>query len=260
VASFWCNAGEADEPPPALRDADLLWTRRLRTGKRRMLLGKTYDETLAKFGKSTRTHFRYYRKKLDAKVNCDYVSDARSLISEADLLELNCRCMNPVSKAECLLRYRNAAINKGGMMAGLRDENGVWLSVIGGWRHGDTIVTHWQANSADFQKDSMVTVLRAHFLEAESVNGTRELIMYGSTSHSMHHSYDPEHLCDIFVKRNSKRARLVRAVGKLFAQPNPITHRSNFLAAALWDDDLQWESVQTVPPTPAREISARPAA
>ena len=260
VATFWCNAEESEAPAPHLHAANIFWTRRMRTGKRRITLGKTYEETLAKFGKSTRTHFRYYRKKLDAKVNCEYVSDVRGMISETDMLELNSRCMNPVSKSECLLRYRNAAVNPGGMMAGLRDENGVWLSVIGGWRHGDTIVTHWQANSAAYQKDSMVTVLRAHFLEAESVNGTRELMMYGSTSHSMHHSYDLEHLCDIFVQRNSKRARLARAAGKLFAKPNPITHRSNFLAAALWDENLQWESTETVTSAHGQEISARPAA
>lgn len=257
VATFWCKAEETEAPAPHLEAANILWTRRMRTGKRRMTLGRTYEETLAKFGKSTRTHFRYYRKKLDAKLNCEYVSDVRGMISAADMLELNSRCMNPVSKAECLLRYRNAAVNAGGMMAGLRDENGAWLSVIGGWRHGDTIVTHWQANSASYRKDSMVTVLRAHFLEAESVSGTRELVMYGSTSHSMHHSYDPEHLCDIFVQRNSKRARLARAVGKLFAQPNPITHRSNFLAAALWDETLQWTSPTDGTPMKSQPIPLR---
>jgi hypothetical protein len=251
VSTHWREPSDRYEPGRMLEKPGMQWAQRARTGARGMRLGTTFEETLALFGKSTRFNFRYYRKRFEEKVASEYIGDARETMSLNDLLALNAACRNPVDTSECRLRYENSVHRPGGFLSGLRDEDGKWISAIGGWRSGTTAVIHWQANLAQVEKDSLVTVMRAKFLQYEVEQGTRELRIFGGTSHSMGHAFAPEVPFDTFVRRRSKRAFLLWLAGQLFARPNLLVRDSNFLAAGLCADNLEWNPSH---PRPVAEL------
>ena len=108
------------------------------------MLGRTYAETLAKFGKPTRTNLRYYRKLLLSRMDCKFVADALPVVTEEDVLRLSSNSLNPMRMDECKRRYRAARELPGGFLIALLGPKEQPLSIIGGWRQGTTAVVHHQ--------------------------------------------------------------------------------------------------------------------
>jgi hypothetical protein len=244
VASYYGDPVDANEPWKALRHSVGQWAQRSRQMRRQMRLGKTYDETLGRLGKSTRTNMRYYRKRFEAKVPFEYIAEARGVLTEADMLALNARCLNPVEKGLCKLRHEASCTGEG-FLVGLRGLDGQWLSAIGGWRQGPTTVVHWQVNTSGHEKDSLVTVMRACLLKGEAARGTQRLMYYGGTSHSMQNSFDEEVAWDFFVRRRSLRAAVLHMLSRFVDTPDGITRRTNFLASGLRNPELRWHPATT---------------
>jgi hypothetical protein len=242
VASYYEDPLDPNEPWKALRRSGSQWVQRSRQMRRQMRLGQTYDETLARLGKSTRFNMRYYSKRLQARVPFEYVADARGVLTEADMLALNDQSLNPVDKSSCKLRYKVSCEGEG-FLVGIRSLEGEWLSAIGGWRLGSTTVVHWQVNRAGYEKDSLVTVMRASLLNGEAAAGTQRLMYYGGTSHSMHNSFEEEVAWDFFVRRHSRRAAVLHMLSRFVETPDGFTKRTNFLASGLRNPELRWNSV-----------------
>jgi hypothetical protein len=242
VASYYEDPLDPNEPWKAISRSGSQWVQRSRQMRRQMRLGKTYEETLGRLGKSTRFNMRYYSKRFQTKVPYEYVADARGILTEADMLKLNESCLNPVEKSACKLRYK-ASCTGDGFLVGLRGLDGQWLSAIGGWRQADTTVVHWQMNKAGYQKDSLVTVMRACLLNGEAAAGTQRLMYYGGTSHSMQNSFDEEVAWDFFVRRRSRRAAVLHMLSRFVETPGGVTKRTNFLASGLRNPELRWRSI-----------------
>jgi hypothetical protein len=241
VASYYEDDLDPNEPWKALSPSGNQWVQRSRQMRRQMQLGKNYAETLGRLGKSTRTNMRYYSKRFQAKVPFAYIADARGVLTEADMLALNEQSLNPVEKSSCRLRYQ-ASCEGEGFLVGIRSLGGEWLSAIGGWRRGSTTVVHWQVNKAGYQKDSLVTVMRACLLDGEAARGTQRLMYYGGTSHSMQNSFDEEVVWDFFVRRRSRRAAVLHMLSRFVETPDGFTRRTNFLASGLRNPELRWNT------------------
>lgn len=237
--------------PPAGRDAltpmdgTLLrpgrkWAERSRMMGRDLLLVESYDATLARLGKATRTNLRYYRKRLEQRLTLEFIPDVRAVLQPEEFYRLNERSLNPLDPAEWQLRFASAETLPGSFLVGLRSSEGEWLSLAGGWRQGSTTVMLWQMNASGHEKDSLVNVMRAYLLEHECHRGTRRLVMYGGTSHSMRHAFEQHRLRDLLLRRRSLRAWLLRRLARLFASPRSITGRVNFLAEMLRSTALRW--------------------
>ena len=216
--------------------------------KQRLILGQTYDETLARFGKRTRTNLRYYRKRLLAEMDCEFIADALPVLKKEDFLSLNANAQNQLSEMECERRFCAARDLKDGFLIALRRREGELLSVIGGWRQGTTTVMHHQLNAAGYEKHSLGTVMRSFFLENEIERGTKTLIFYHGTDHSMSHAFETEMVRDFVVRRKSLRATAMHKMAKYFVSPNYYTATpyfqgsGKFFASILTSDSLQWHS------------------
>ncbi len=244
-----CSAMDADETPvdPVPQRMGMLWAERDRVvTKRRLILGQTYEETLAKFGKRTRTHVRYYRKRLLARMACEFVPDAHRVFSEEDLIRMGASSRDPLSAIECKRRYRATRDLPGGYLTALRGPNGQLLSVIGGWRQGTTTVMHHQTNAAGYEKHSLCTAMRSFFLESEVERGTRTLIFYHGTNDPMSHAFEAEITRDLIVRRKSIRAGVLRKLAGFLASPRHYAEApyfgesTTFFASVLTSDTLEW--------------------
>jgi len=130
-----------------------LHTSSSRTLKRRLLLARDYDGTLATLGAHTRRNLRAYRRRAEAALGCSFVPCAE--ISETEFLALNGVCAYPTPEFVASWRYRTARSQPGGVFSGLRAQDGRWLSLLGGRRAGDTLSIDWQLNRVEFESLSL---------------------------------------------------------------------------------------------------------
>ena len=242
--------GESEKRPiPYTRGRPAEWTERTRLVGAHLPLASTLDATFAQLGKTTRTNLRYYRKRLEKAVPCEFIPDARSLVTPAEYVALNQGSLNPFSDVDFARRMDAARLLPGGFLCGLRTSQGKWLSLAGGWRQDTTTVLHFQANAAGLEKMSLGTAMRSFLIEGEIARGTRELVFYGGTTHSMHHAFPEGPVRDLVIRRHTLRARLMRRLAPFGLAGRSPFGRTNFLGATLSDEGLEW--------APARLITAR---
>ncbi len=232
---------KAAEPADALAGLPgLQAAARQRHVERSMKLGSTMDATLASLGKHTRSNLRYYRRRLEKIMPLTFVPDAVAALAGADLQKMNAASLNPVPSEEFVRRVRGASTLPGSYLCGLRGPDGQWLSLAGGWRGGGQTVLHWQVNAAGFEQYSISTVMRNFLLEAEIAGGAERLMIYGGTQHSMRHAFTQQPVADLIVQRQCWQMVALRCAAHLFAMPNGLLGRSNFLARTLLDENLHW--------------------
>jgi hypothetical protein len=235
------DAGRIVGVPRLAGEHPLLWARQRRPIARTLMLGPTYQSTLARLGKSTRFNLGYYRRRLLAKMPCEFVADARGMLSDADLRAINSGSLNPVTFELFKLQYASACHLPGGFLIGLRGPLGEWLSLIGGWRQGGATVLHWQQNASGYERSSLGTVMRSYFLENEIERGTRSLSFYGGTPHSMQNSFVAEEVTDLMVRQLSWQAAILVALARMVGGIQRWTGRMNFVVEALCDRSLVWK-------------------
>ena len=178
-------------------------------------LRPTYEETLAQFGHSTRFNLRYYRRRLARRMWLEFMDDVRSRITSAEFESLNAASLNPIGSAhEVKLRWTCSCELPDSFVVGLRSSEGKWLSLIGGWRQDTTTVLHWQLNAAGYEHDSIGTVMRSFFLEHEVARGTRELLIFGGTPHTIRHAFKEDAIVDLVFCRDSLRSRICRSLAR----------------------------------------------
>ncbi|MDE1154523.1 MAG: GNAT family N-acetyltransferase [Acidobacteriaceae bacterium] len=235
------------------------WAERTRIFGAHLPVQATLEETLAQFGKSTRVNMRYYRRRLEASPGCEFVADARALIQPEMYSQLNRGSLNELPEEEFARRMDAARLLPGGYLVGLRSPEGQWLSLVGGWRQDDTSVVYFQVNSSGYEKASLGTVMRSYLLEHEASLGTRDLVFYGGTNHSMGHSFIDRPVQDILFRRRSLRSRFMEWVAPMsLAGKNPFG-RTNFLGEAIASGELRWQPLlmnrrKTVRPRAHRRV------
>lgn len=235
LLSFLCDP-IAHQPAPQASVPGAVWTSSTRTVLRRLPLGATYDATLARLGKRTRTHLRYYRRRFLETIPSHFLPDVRGLLTEEEYLELAARSAYAPGPAQSSRLYRAAVELPGGFLMGLRSAAGEWISLCGGWRHHDTTVLHHQLNPQAHPRLSVGTVMRSFFLEHESGRASR-VIFHGGVSHSIQHALEPETARDLIVlRRPSLQAILVRRP----SPADPQTPSVDWPARLLLDRELAW--------------------
>ncbi|MGI4828870.1 MAG: GNAT family N-acetyltransferase [Janthinobacterium lividum] len=242
VLATYAGDEEPESRPLLTGWSGVLSAARKRQVGRSLRLLPTMQGTLAQMGKRTRTNLRYYRRRLEESMPCEYVVDAAAELATADVQELNAGSLNPVSPAEFERRIRSASELPGSFLSGLRAADGQWLSLMGGWRQGTTTVLYWQMNSAGYEKQSIGTVMRSFFLEHEIGRGAKKLLMYGGTSHAMRHAFEQDTVADLVIRRKGLQSKLLCWASRFFATPEGISGRGNFLANTLQDQQLRWSA------------------
>jgi hypothetical protein len=128
-------------------------------------LSDNYETFLNRLGTTTRRNFRYYRRRSEAAGNeyvfemkfdefqtaAFYLLEKGVTGAKADGLK---RALRMLQTAECP------------MMAGLRDSNGNWLAIVGGWYEAGRAVIFCQMNNEkEHPQSSLCTVLRGYLFE-----------------------------------------------------------------------------------------------
>jgi hypothetical protein len=226
--------------PEARRD--IRWGWRTRPVLMTIELEPTFQATLAKLGKATRFNLGYYRRRLEAAVPCEFISDARGLLPESELERLNARSLNPVPLKSFQQQYESSCRLPGGFLLGLRSNSGQWLSLIGGWRQDRVTVLYWQMNTAGHEKLSIGTAMRSYFLEHEVKQGAATLTVYGGTSHSMRNSFLREEVTDLIVKRRSLRSAALQTVARMVTSSRFGARINSVLVQAIGSNDMDWYS------------------
>lgn len=217
------------------------WAVRQRTVVRTLIVrDRTYKTMLKSLGKATRFNLGYYRRRLARRMHCEFVADARGMFSPAEIEALNASSLNPFKPELAKQQYANACRARGGFLVGLRNGDGLWLSLVGGWRQAQTTVLLWQMNRAGFERDSLGIVMRGYFLEHEINCGAQEIIFYGGTPNSIEHSFAQETATDLIILRRSLRSTAIAAVAWFFGRPHWWKKVPSFFAASLSGPKLYW--------------------
>lgn len=214
----------------------LRWATREREIPGYLQLKKNVEETLALIGSRTRNHLRYYRRRAEKDLGCEFVPEAK--ISREDFLELNRISSYPSTDQVAAWKYDSFRELKNPILCGLRDRDGRWLSLVGGLHASRNMEMFWQINRNDMKPYSLGTVMRSFLIEHELKRGTRRLYFEGGTSHSMSHSFVQERCTDLFVMRDNLLARQIPALFQHHVpKENPI---NEFLA----NPDLEWKTTK----------------
>jgi len=211
------------------------WATQTRETGGTLALQKTLGATLATMGKHTRRNLRYYRRRAEADLKYSFVSDVKSMLTMAQLIELNHASTHPVAQTILERRYDTLKSMEGFFAVGLRQPNGLWISLLGGRRHHGVTEIDWQMNRDGLAKYSVGTVIRSYLIEFEIAIRTESLFFEGGTPHIMRHSFLSEEAMDIVVMNRSLFVFLLRRSAKW------LHPRRNFLLQTLTIPAVKWQ-------------------
>jgi hypothetical protein len=211
------------------------WTTQTRKVGATIALHPTLDATLAEMGKHTRRNLRYYRRKAEAELEYSFANDVKSVLTMAQLIELNYASTHPVAQSILERRYETMTSVEGFFVVGLKQTGGQWISLLGGRRHHGVTEVDWQMNRAGLAKYSVGTVIRSYLIEYEIAIGTDKLFFEGGTPHTMRHSFLSEEAMDIVVMNRSLFVFLLVKCARW------LRPEKNFLLQTLMSPAVKWQ-------------------
>jgi hypothetical protein len=232
---------EALDEAAVLREASArgrngwMWATTVREMVGSLPLESTYDETLALMGKHTRRNLRYYRRRAEAEIGCEFVTEP--ILTVEEFLVVNQASAYPVSEELARWRFASLADLPGRLWLGIKNSKGEWLSVIAGRSHHGITEIDWQVNRSGLPEYSLSTVMRAYLLEYEIARGTRRLYFEGGTPHPIRHALEREKVVDLVVLRRSATGLLLRSAARRFAK------NSSYLTRVLADRNVKWTTL-----------------
>lgn len=146
-----------------------------------LALPDRYETFLDSLGPQTRRNFRYYRRRSQAahhhfvdKLSIDEFASAAWALQNETLIKSGSkaikRAIDMISAAERPL------------LVGLRDENGEWLSILGGWYEAGRAVIFLQMNSDKRHRNaSLSIVLRGYLIELFILRGVRNVVFWAGS-------------------------------------------------------------------------------
>jgi len=199
------------------------WARRERTIPGYLPLSETFDSTVAKIGQRTRSNLRYYRRRAESLLGCEFLP--RIEVSREDVLAFNRECMYAVPAEVIGWRYDSLQELSEPIFMGIKDRDGRWLSMLGGRRYLDRSEILWQLNRDGLAVYSLGTVMRSYFIEHEIAHGSRRLYIEGGTPHPIKFSFVAENLIDLVVVRRTLAAKVMRMLAQRYIKPdNELSH------------------------------------
>lgn len=198
-------------------------------------LESTYDETLALMGKHTRRNLRYYRRRAEAEIGCEFVREP--VLTVEEYLAVNQSSAYPVSEELARWRFASLADLPGRLWLGIKNNKGEWLSLIAGRSHHGFTEIDWQVNRSGLPEYSLSTVMRSYLLEYEIGRGTSRLYFEGGTPHPIRHALEREKVVDLVVLRRSVTGLLLRSAARRFAK------NSSYLTRVLADRNVKWTTL-----------------
>jgi hypothetical protein len=195
---------------------------------------ETFDATLARIGQRTRSNLRYYRRRAESQLGCNYVPEVT--MEKAEFLAFNRECMYAVPDNVAAWRYDALRGLSVPVFMGMKDRDGRWLSLLGGRRNETETEILWQMNREGLAVHSLSLVMRSYFMEHEIAEGMRRMYIEGGTPHPMRFSFVKDSVTDLVVLRRSPLLMLMSRLAPYFVK------HDNELATMLLDKSVYRES------------------
>ena len=224
-----CIAG-----PPAERvNGRRLLAHQVRELGRKLPLGESFEQTLAGVSRNTRHNLR--RSMLQAREDLGAVFQPEADIDLPALQELAGQSAYGPPDWAVEERFTAARTLPGGVLAGLRDSGGRWLSVVGAHRERDMLCLDWQLNRSGLGSISLATAMRGVLIDSEISLGTRWLRFESGTTHPLQRAFLQERSHDLLFARRILPTALLKRLAAGMAEGGP-------LATVLASEGLIWRS------------------
>jgi hypothetical protein len=150
-------------------------------------LPATYEGLVARLGQRGRRNIRYYRRKFEnaggrfvcTMTDAEFKAAAYSILEKAGTgvdAEKTNRFLSMLFAVERPIR------------SGLQDYNGEWLSVLGGWREGETGTVLFQMNNdRQYPRLSLGVLLKGYALESLILRGMKSVFFWAGISEPFDH-------------------------------------------------------------------------
>jgi hypothetical protein len=184
-----------------------------RTVQNKLPLESTYGATLAAMGPRTRRSLAGKRQKLERNANVAFLPSLDPAQALEAMLRLQKRSLAKRITGFYRARYRLLQESPEFFSMGLRLPDGVWLSLLSGWRRNRVTYIDLQMNDMHFKQESISAVMRAFMLEHE-IACKQELINFvGGTSLLLRRYCRPIEPCThAFFWRPCLRAKVANVV------------------------------------------------
>jgi hypothetical protein len=189
-----------------------------RTVKHTLPLASSYTDMLAKFGLRTRRSLRTKRRQLEDTLRPTFFSGLAPEPAFDAMRYLRSRSSSPTRSLWYFESRRTFLRSRADAFAmALRSCDGIWLSVLSGWRRNGITYVDMQLNHSAFKRESLSAVMRAFLLENEIGAGQKAITFVGGCSALLERYCNPnETVVDLLVTRFSIRAWCVKRVIRSF--------------------------------------------
>jgi len=153
-----------------------------RSVARNLPLPATYRAMLESMGPRTRRSLAGKRRKLEKSLQIAFTPWLRPEQAQEAMLSLQPKARPQREPGFYQARFALLRDRPDFFCMGLQLPDGAWLSLVSGWRRGDTTYVDLQLNHSDYKKHSLSAVMRAYLLEYE-ISFHRQCIHFvGGTS------------------------------------------------------------------------------
>jgi hypothetical protein len=192
-----------------------------RTVKHTLPLAASYTAMLAEFGLRTRRSLRTKRRQLEDTLRPTFLSGLTPEHALEAMCYLRLRSSSPVRSVWYFKSRRTFLQSRpDGFAMALRSSDGIWLSVLSGWRRNGTTYVDMQLNHSAFKRESLSAVMRAFLLEHEIGAGQKAITFVGGCSALLERYCKPNKtVVDLLVTRFSIRSRCLERAIRSFCDP-----------------------------------------
>jgi hypothetical protein len=175
----------------------------------------SYDAFLNSLGAKTRRNFRYYRRRSEDLGHKYFDSLNLETFAEAarDLLEESVIGgeRNGVERALKIFATVDRPV-----LAGLRDQEGRWAGILGGWQEADNVTVFLQMNhEREHAGNSLSLVLRGYLIERLIESGVRNLRFWAGSGGALQRYVVQIPTMSVYIDEADWAWRTLRSISKL---------------------------------------------
>jgi hypothetical protein len=194
-------------------------------------LEATYQKTLAAMGPRTRRSLAGKRRQLEENTDVVFLPALQPAQILEAMLQLRPRALPHRFARFYHTRYHLLQQRPEFFCMGLCLPNGVWLSILSGWRSHRVTHVDLQMNDRRFKKESLSAVMRAFMLEHEIGRKQQLIDFVGGTSLLLRRYCRPIESCDVLLWRPCLRAFVSRMVLPVLKRDSRYTLKTKIRSA-----------------------------
>jgi len=191
-----------------------------------LLLENSFESLLSTFGRRIRRNLTYYRRRA-VHAGIEFRQELSSKEISNALSYLAARQRTSRYSARQLRTHRRAVDQmRGSFWYGLHTSAGEWISLIGGWRRGETAYIVLQVNNSDKAYDHIsISIASRSYLVEELIRvGVRQLEFLGGCQGLLEGYCVKETWCCAVIEKTTWAATAIRLIGRKILHAGAYWH------------------------------------